>query len=317
MTPTVAWPDESVITTYRTEAATQETAAADTEPVPSRQFPPSTVGRALQEASIHLRTVSETPRVEAEILLMHVLDASRSQLLTHPDKSLSSDQLARFEALVGERGAGYPLPHLTGRIEFYGLEIEVTAEVLIPRPETETLVDLALARCPRSVVDVGTGSGCIAVALAKERPDLEVYAIDISPAALAVAQRNAERHGVDDRVQFIVSNLLDRRPSPVDLIVSNPPYVSADEWAALPPTIRHYEPRLALEGGSDGLDLIRRLLSQSQGLLEPGGALLIEIGANQAEKVREIAKTVFPQQGTVVRIHPDLAGRDRVLEVQV
>ena len=317
MPPTVAWPDESVMSTYRTEAATQETGAADAEPVPSRQFPPSTVGRALQDASIHLRTVSETPRVEAEILLIHVLDVSRSKLLTHPEKSLSSDQLARFEALVGERVTGYPLPHLTGRIEFYGLEIEVTPEVLIPRPETEMLVDLALARRPRSVIDVGTGSGCIAVALAKELPDVEVYAIDISPAALAVGQRNAERHGVDDRVQFIISDLLDRRPSPVDLIVSNPPYVSADEWAALPPTIRHHEPRLALEGGSDGLDLIRRLLSQSQGLLEPGGALLIEIGANQAEEAREIAKTVFPKQGAVVRIHPDLAGRDRVLEVLV
>jgi release factor glutamine methyltransferase len=248
---------------------------------------------------------------------MHVLDVSRSKLLTHPDRRLASAQLSRYEALVCDRGSGYPLPYLTGRIEFYGLEMEVTPEVLIPRPETEMLVDLALERQPRSVVDVGTGSGCIAVALAKELPGLEVYAIDISPAALAVARRNAERHGVDERVQFIVGDLLDRRPSPVDLIVSNPPYVSADEWAALPAAIRHHEPRLALDGGSDGLELIRRLLSQSEGLVEPGGALLVEIGAEQAEEVREIAETVFPEEGTALRIHADLAGRDRVLEVQV
>jgi len=248
---------------------------------------------------------------------MHVLDVSRSKLLTHPDRRLASAQLSRYEALVCDRGSGYPLPYLTGRIEFYGLEMDVTPEVLIPRPETEMLVDLALERQPRSVVDVGTGSGCIAVALANELPGLEVYAIDISPAALAVARRNAERHGVDERVQFIVGDLLDRRPSPVDLIVSNPPYVSADEWAALPAAIRHHEPRLALDGGSDGLELIRRLLSQSEGLVEPGGALLVEIGAEQAEEVREIAETVFPEEGTVLRIHADLAGRDRVLEVQV
>ena len=257
------------------------------------------------------------PRSEAEILLRHILDVSRSELLTYPDRRLTSVQISRFEGLLSDRVSGYPLPYLTGRIEFYGLEIDVTPEVLIPRPETEMLVDLALERRPRTVVDVGTGSGCIAVALAKELPGLEIYAIDISPAALAVARRNAERHGVDERIQFIVSDLLDRRPSPVDLIVSNPPYVSADEWAALPAAIRHHEPRLALDGGSDGLELIRRLLSQSQGLLEPGGALLVEIGAYQAEEAKEIAETGFPEKGTVVRIHPDLAGRDRVLEVQV
>ena len=254
--------------------------------------------------------------MEAEILLMHVLDVSRAALLTHPEKTLTVRQLLSYEALVGDRLTDYPLPYLTGRIEFHGLEIEVTPEVLIPRPETELLVDLALERNPESLIDVGTGSGCIAVALAKELPDLEVYALDISPAALAVAHRNAERHGVEDRIQTIVSDLLDRRPGPVDLIVSNPPYVSADEWASLPPAIRYHEPRLALDGGADGLDLIRRLLSQSQGLLEPGGALLMEIGADQGEAVKAVAKTVFPRQGNAVRVHRDLAGRDRVLEVR-
>ena len=247
---------------------------------------------------------------------MHVLDVSRSTLLAHPEHSLTIRQRDEYQALVADRVLGHPLPYLTGMVEFYGLDIEVTPEVLIPRPETELLVELALARRPATVIDVGTGSGCIAVALAKHLPDVAVYAIDISPSALAVAQRNAERHQVIDQIQFIVSDLLDRRPGPVDLIVSNPPYISADEWASLPSAIRHHEPRLALDGGPDGLQVIRRLLSQSEGLLEPDGALLIEIGEDQGDDARDLAHTVFPADSTVIEVHPDLAGRDRVLEVR-
>lgn len=277
----------------------------------------STVGQALRDASDHLRTVSDAPRVEAEILLMHVLGVSRSTLLTHPELRLTPVQLRSYWADVGERRLGYPLAYLTGVIEFYGLEIDVTPEVLIPRPETEILVELALARQPATVIDVGTGSGCIAVTLASQLPEVMVYAIDISPSALAVARRNAEKHGVDNQIQFIVGDLLDRRPGPVDVIVSNPPYVSADEWASLPSAIRHHEPRLALDGGADGLVVIRRLLSESQGLLERDGSLLVEIGADQGDEVRKIAQTFFPENGTDIQVHPDLAGRDRVLEVRV
>lgn len=282
-----------------------------------RRFPPSSIGRALQEASIELRPASDTPRVEAEMLLSHVLERPRAALLTHPEHRLSTAQLTRFHALVHDHAAGHPLPYLTGQVEFYGLDIEVTPEVLIPRPETELLVELALDRHPHTVVDVGTGSGCIAVALAKQLPDLQVYAIDISPAVLAVARRNAERHGVEEQIQFIAGDLLDRRPAPADLIVSNPPYVSSDELASLPPSIRYHEPRLALDGGPDGLDVIRRLVSQSEGLLEEGGTLLVEIGADQGVEVEAIARTVFPEADTAIRVHPDLAGRDRVLEVRV
>lgn len=273
-------------------------------------------GRALDEATVRLHSVSDTPRVDAELLLMHVIEDSRAGLLAHPERSMTPGQLSRYRELVDERASGYPLPHLTGEVEFYGLDLAVTPEVLIPRPDSEVLVDLALARSPKTVVDVGTGSGCIAIALAAHLPEAVVYAIDISPQALAVARDNAERHGLDGRIQFIVGDLLDRRPGPVDLIVSNPPYVSADEWASLPPSIRDHEPRLALDGGPDGLDVIRRLLSQSQGLLQPGGTLLIEIGASQGEAAREAAETFFPENGISVRVHPDLAGRDRVLEVQ-
>ena len=277
---------------------------------------PTSAAQVLQRATASLRGVSDSPRIESEILLMHVLGTSRARLLAHPERTLTSAQVTRYGKLVDDRTSGYPLPYLTGKMEFYGLDIEVTPEVLIPRPETEALVDLALDRRPKTVVDVGTGSGCIAVALAAHLPETVVYGIDISPAALAVARRNAERHGVGGRVRLIAGDLLDRRPGPVDLIVSNPPYVSADEWASLPPSVRDHEPRLALDGGPDGLEVVRRLLSQTQGLLKPGGALLIEIGAAQGDAARKAAETVFPENGTSIRIHPDLAGRDRILEIQ-
>lgn len=283
----------------------------------SARFPPSSVGHAIREVTAHLDAVSDVPRVEAEMLLTHVLDVSRSTLLTHPEHRLTRTELESYRALVSERVLGYPLPYLTGQVEFYGLDVEVTPEVMIPRPDTEVLVELALSRQPTTVIDVGTGSGCIAVALAVHLPHVRVYAIDISRPALAVAQRNAERYGVDDRIQFMVGDLLDRRPAPVDLIVSNPPYVSVDEWASLPSAIRHHEPRLALDGGPDGLEVIRRLVSESQGLLESGDALLVEIGADQGDSAEEIARTHFPEEGTTIRIRQDLAGRDRVLEVEV
>jgi release factor glutamine methyltransferase len=238
---------------------------------------------------------------------------SRTALLAHPERPVTPEQESRFTELTARRAAHYPLPYLTGRAEFYGLDLWVTPEVLIPRPETELLVDLALAQQPASVVDVGTGSGCVAIALAVHLPRAFVYAIDVSSAALAVARGNAERHGVADRVRLIAGDLLTPRPRLVDLVVSNPPYVSADEWATLPQSVRDYEPRLALDGGPDGLAVIQRLLSEAPAVLRPGGVLLLEIGAGQADAVKYLAQTAFPQAS--MRIHPDLAGRDRVVEV--
>ncbi|MFW6082902.1 MAG: N5-glutamine methyltransferase family protein, partial [Chloroflexota bacterium] len=162
--------------------------------------PGLSVGHALRQASVELGAVSDTPRVEAETLLMHVLDASRSSLLTHPEHPLTPGDLDEYRALVEDRALNVPLPYLTGTVEFYGLELQVSREVLIPRPDTEVLVDLALDYEPETIVDVGTGSGCIAVALAKHLPGATVYAIDISPAAVAVGRRNAERHGVERQI---------------------------------------------------------------------------------------------------------------------
>ena len=256
------------------------------------------------------------------MLLAYVLETSRAGLLAHPERPLTPAQLDCYQALVRRRASDYPLPYLTGRIEFYGLEFEVTPDVLIPRPETETLVDLALAHQPTSVVDVGTGSGCIAVSLAIHLPEAIIYAVDVSPAALAVAQRNATRHGVAERVRLLTGDVLSPCPGPVDLIVSNPPYVPTGERASLPASVRDYEPRLALDGGPDGLAVVRQLLAQAPAVLHrpepvtgyPGGGLLIEIGADQGDAALRLARAFFPH--ATARVHSDLAGHNRVLEVQ-
>jgi len=305
-------------------------------PEPGVRRPEFSIKQVLGEAAVRLRAVTDAPRLEAEVLLRHVLGVSRTALAAHPERIVSPDQLANYWALVQRRATGYPLPYIIGHAEFYGLDFEVTPEVLIPRPETEMLVDLVLERKPATIVDVGTGSGCIAVSLAVHLPQAFIYAIEISPAALAVARRNAERHGVAERVRFMVGDVLTPRPGPVDLIVSNPPYIPTGECAALPASVRDHEgecaalpasvrdhePWLALDGGADGLAVIRRLLAQAPAVLRrpepaggrPGGGLLIEIGANQGKAAIHLARTFFPRAR--IRVHPDLAGRDRVLEVQ-
>jgi len=272
------------------------------------------IGQSLSKAVAELEPVSDTPRLEAEVLLAHVLDIPRTSVIAYPERVLAEGQLVRYRQLVEERATDYPLPYLLGRSEFFGLSLEVTPEVLIPRPETESLVELALAREPASVVDVGTGSGCIAIVLAAQLSQVELTAIDISPAALSVARRNAEAHEVDDRIRFVVGDVLTPRPHPVDLIVSNPPYISSTACASLQASIRDHEPRLALDGGANGLTIIQRLLDQAPAVLKSGGALLIEIGADQSEPASHLAQIAFPE--AAVRVHPDLAGRDRVLEIQ-
>lgn len=265
-------------------------------------------------AIARLDGVTDAPRLEAEVLLGHVLRISRTKLLSHPEQALSGTQFSRFDELVRMRATSYPLPYLIGKTEFCGLDFEVTPDVLIPRSETEMLVELSLTQQPATVVDVGTGSGCIAISLAVHLSSVIVYAIDVSPAAIAVAQRNAVRHNVADRVHLVVGDVLTPRPGLSDLIVSNPPYVSAGEVSSLPASVRNHEPWLALDGGPDGLRLIRRLLIEAPAAMRPGGRLLIEIGAGQGDDVSDLAHTFFPK--ALVRVHTDLAGKQRVLEVQ-
>ncbi len=223
--------------------------------------------------------------------------------------------------ISGRQGCRYPISWR--KSEFYGLTFSVTPDVLIPRPETERLVDLALAwiqghRQPR-VIDVGTGSGCIAVTLAVMAPGLRVYATDISAEALHVARANGRRNSVDARVTWLQADLLTPLAFPLDLIVSNPPYVADGEWEHLPTSVRS-EPSLALLAGTEGLDVIRRLLVQAARRLSATGCLLVEIGEEQGRAVCSLARAAFsgpPHRDVDIRLHRDLAGKDRILEVSM
>ena len=222
---------------------------------------------------------------------MHALDRDRAYLLTHPKARLTSEQSALYEAWLKRRARHEPIQYITGEQEFFGLKFRVTPDVLIPRPETEHLVEAALARVDRDapllIADIGTGSGAIAVALAHALPLARVTALDISPAALAVARGNAENHSVLDRIRFCESDLLEAvAGESFDMIVSNPPYVAVDE--VLDPQVRDYEPASALFAGATGLDVYRRLIPQAQTSLELGDWLLLEIGHGQREALARL-----------------------------
>lgn len=255
----------------------------------------------------------DSPRLDAEILLAHALGITRGQLHAHPQGQLSPTELASCRQLIERRAQREPVAYIVGHKEFYGLDLVVDSRVLIPRPETELLVEKAIEIGQRqsAVADVGTGSGAIAISLAVHLPQILVYATDASPAALEVAARNCRRHGVEDRVHLLHGHLLEPLPEPVDLIVANLPYVSQVELAQLPPEISRYEPRKALDGGPDGLDCIRRLLAQAEEHLKPGGVVLLEIGATQGQAMIALARHHFP--AARVEIVPDYAGLDRVV----
>jgi release factor glutamine methyltransferase len=279
------------------------------------------VDEALAQAAIRLRNEGvESPRLDAELLLAHVLGMNRAAILARPERQLTPKQLTRYRDLIGRRGAREPLAYIVGHREFFGLDFAVDPRVLIPRPETELLIEqaLRLARqlmAPPQIADVGAGSGGIAVALATHLPEASVYALDDSPGALIVAAANAHRHGVASQVRCLQGDLLDPLSGPVDLITANLPYVTTGEWESLPPEIRDYEPRDALDGGPDGLALIRRLLARANSYLRPGGAILLEIGASQGGAVSTLAHQHFPKGS--VQLHQDYAGLDRLVVVQV
>jgi release factor glutamine methyltransferase len=277
---------------------------------------PPTIAQALGWAAEYLRASSPTARLDAELLLAYVLGWGRARLLAEGRWPLDQQQESAFHSLVARRAALEPVAYLIGHKEFYGLDFAVDSSVLVPRPETELLVERTLERLKVRtferlvVVDVGTGSGAIAVALAVHLPVARIIAIDISPAALELARRNVERHGLAGRVRLLQGDLLDPLDQPVDLIVSNPPYTILSEIDA---GVRRHEPRLALDGGPDGLELYRRLLAAAPTKLRPDGAVLLEIGATQAAAVAELARRAFPEAW--VSVHQDLAGRDRVVVV--
>jgi release factor glutamine methyltransferase len=254
-----------------------------------------------------------TPRLDAELIVAHVLALPRIQLYVQSDRPLLATELADIRALIKRRQAGESVAYLVGKKEFWGLELAVDARVLVPRPDTETLIEEARARlegveAPR-IADVGTGSGALAVTLAKLRPDAVVFASDVSAGALEVARGNAERLGV--AVTFLEGDLA--APllphAPFRLIVANLPYIPSADLAALPPEVRA-EPTLALDGGADGLDLVRRLIGAATALLAAGGALALEIGAGQAAATSALlAAAGFVE----ISVRPDLAGVERVV----
>jgi len=308
------------------------------------------VRAALKEGMTQLRAAQVPSHTLAtELLLMHALDRDRPWMYSHPEALVDPAAAEKFLALIARRAAGEPVQYLTGKQEFWGLEFEVTPAVLIPRPETEHIMEVALARlgergikimdtsAPREslrVADVGTGSGCLAVALAWELPHAEVFATDISAPALEVARRNAARHKVADRIHFLQCDLLtaieNANPGSVgarhavpastqdrpqfDLMVSNPPYIARNNAAELQREVRDHEPHTALFGGPTGVEVYQRLIDQTRGLLRGRGILVLELGHDSADHVRGIFKA---QPGwTNVAITMDLAGIPRVLAAE-
>ena len=281
---------------------------------------PWTVSRILDWTTQHLKKSGcETPRLDAELLLAHARGCARIQLYVQFQEVVTDAQRGVMRDLVKRRAAAEPVAYLIGHREFFSLDFEVTHDTLIPRPDTETLVLelISLARkqpAPR-ILDLGTGSGCIAIAAAVNVPAAQVTAVDISPATLEVARRNARRHKVDARVEFVVGDLFaGLTPGRTfDWIVSNPPYIPQAELATLSADVQLHEPTRALDGGPDGLVVIRRLLSEAPVWLTPGGTLLCEFSPEQAAAVLALVEGHSPWTGG--RILKDLAGRARVLAV--
>lgn len=282
-------------------------------------------GAALARATAILAPVAnDEARLEAEVLLRHVLGLRRAQLYAQLDRPLLADQAAAYNTLLERRLAHTPVAYLTGHREFFGLDFLVNRHVLIPRPETELLVELGLSEARRlaqlapaglAIADVGTGSGCVAISLAVHLPAARVYATDASAQALAVAGENCRRHGVAGQVILLPGDLLAPLPELVHIIVANLPYIPHAELESLPPEIRLYEPRAALDGGQDGLEAIRRLLAEAPAHLLSGGAVLLEIGHGQGQAVVALARQHFPV--AAIAVHGDSGGRERVVVVVV
>lgn len=278
-----------------------------------------TAAEALHAAQAHLREAGiDDPGIEAEVLLQHVLGLDRAHLYARLRDDIDKAQHTAFQHLVERRRAHEPSAYIVGHREFYCVDLEVTPDALIPRPETEFLVDEALRVAPPAgpcaIADVGTGCGAIAVALAIHLPQAAIYGIDSSERALALAARNVDRLGLASHVCLLHGDLLDPLAEPVDVIVANLPYVKTSDWQALPPEIREHEPREALDGGPEGTAALERLLRAAASHLRPRGCLLAEIGWDEGEQLSAAAQECFP--AAAVTVKKDLAGLDRILVVE-
>jgi release factor glutamine methyltransferase len=259
-----------------------------------------------------------SPRMNAELLLIFTLGCDRAYLYAHPERELTADEQTRYDHALGERARGVPAQYITGHQEFWGMDLIVTPAVLIPRPETEHVIETVLdfvGRVPASplhIADIGTGSGCIALALAKELPEAEIHATDISPAALEVARANAARHQLESRIQFHQTDLLAGfEDNSFDVIVANPPYVGETEEDQVQLEVRKFEPRNAVFAGPTGVEVITRLIPQAHAALKPGGWLVMEISGTIAEEVKRLLR-----DWSDVKITPDLQSIPRVVRAR-
>ena len=275
-----------------------------------------TTGEALKRArELLTRHNIEDAAFEAELLLRHTLKIDRAQLLSEPDRELKQKQADTYRTFIKRRIKGEPSAYITGHREFFGLDFYVDKHVLIPRPETELLVEQAILRAKYYrhpvIVDVGTGCGVIAVSLAKNLPDVEIFAVDISKAALKVAGCNCLKHGVADRIKLLCGDLLEPVPPQVDIVVANLPYVLTSDLPLV--NTSGFEPSLALDGGADGMDVVKRLCVQAKDRLHPAGCLLLEIGSGHSQRISDILQELYPV--ATIEILPDLSGIARVVSL--
>lgn len=257
----------------------------------------------------------EWPHLEAEILLAHALGLKRIDLYIQHERILNKEELAKFKEYIKRREKKEPIAYITNNQPFMSLDFYVDRSVLIPRPETELLVGIVIDLIKNdsrliTIADIGTGSGCIAVSLAKYLPQVKTIGIDASQLAILIAQKNAVKHGVENRCEFKAGNLFAPLKEKVDIILSNPPYIQSDQIEKLQEEVAIWEPREALDGGKDGLDYIRKIIEQAPSHLSSGGELYLEIGFDQKEKVKELAKETGKYQE--IRVIKDLNGKDRI-----
>jgi release factor glutamine methyltransferase len=267
-------------------------------------------------------TGSDSPYLDARLLLEYVTQANHSQLIAHPEKELNHSERMAYQELLLRAAHHEPIPYLLGSAPFYGFDFIVSPAVLIPRPETELLLDTVVDWAWKiinefdtfNIVDVGTGSGCVAITLAGIFPNAHIEAIDISADSLAIAKVNSVKFRVNDRINFLHGDLLIPITFNPNLIVANLPYVADDEWSTLDQSVRLFEPEIALRGGSDGVDMIEDLLVQAKDRLTPGGGIFLEIGWQQGPMVLQIATSLFPR--ATIRVRADLSDQDRIVMIE-
>ena len=280
-------------------------------------FSKITIQNALKLSNKRLEGISTSFRNDSRVLLCNSIDKPQSWLLAHPEEKLTSTQFSKFEKILSKLELGIPLPYVLGEWDFFGLTFHVNSSTLIPRPETEILVATALDWFNKNpdktnALEIGSGTGCIPISIAVNHPTVKFTSVDLSEDALLVAQRNLKRHNIDNQIVFLQSDLFENVDGKFDLICSNPPYIPTMTLHNL--KVFKKEPTFALDGGNDGLDIIRKILSSSKVYLNPKGLIMIEIEAGQGKTVQNLANSNFPK--AQINVKKDLAGHDRLLVIQ-